>query len=136
MKPGSGLALGLVLLGTLFLGLPSTLAAHDIPADITVQLFVKPEGQQLRVLLPVPLGFLHRSDSREAGSEGHHGPSIPAAWRRRARLRVSRESRPGQTRSAVASGGAQVRSPRLPPYPGRNGSSVVPVLSGDSVPAP
>jgi hypothetical protein len=29
--------------------------AHDIPSDITVQAFVKPEGQSLRVLLRLPL---------------------------------------------------------------------------------
>ena len=30
-------------------------AAHDIPADVTVQAFVAPEGQQLRLLVRVPL---------------------------------------------------------------------------------
>src|ERR1043166_8330510 len=35
--------------------LPAALAAHDIPNDVTVQLFLKPEGQQLNVLVRVPL---------------------------------------------------------------------------------
>jgi hypothetical protein len=35
--------------------LAASLAAHEIPAHITVQLFVKPEGQTLRVLVRVPL---------------------------------------------------------------------------------
>src|SRR6266852_244922 len=31
------------------------LYAHDIPADVTVQAFVKPEGHVLRVLMRMPL---------------------------------------------------------------------------------
>src|SRR5882757_7654213 len=37
---------------TAFLGPAS---AHDIPTDVTVQAFVKPEGQNLRVLMRLPL---------------------------------------------------------------------------------
>src|SRR5437762_174665 len=36
--------------------------AHDIPADVTVQAFVKPEGQRLRVLVRVPLGAMRDID--------------------------------------------------------------------------
>ena len=32
------------------------LGAHDIPADVLVQMLVKPEGNRLRVVLRVPLG--------------------------------------------------------------------------------
>jgi HupE / UreJ protein len=35
--------------------LPLAAAAHDIPNDVTVQLFLKPEGQQLNVLVRTPL---------------------------------------------------------------------------------
>src|SRR5262249_13682955 len=35
--------------------LPFALAAHDIPNDVTAQLFIKPEGQRLNVLVRVPL---------------------------------------------------------------------------------
>ncbi|HJZ95630.1 MAG TPA: HupE/UreJ family protein, partial [Candidatus Solibacter sp.] len=35
--------------------LPFALAAHDIPNDVTAQLFIKPEGQHLNVLVRVPL---------------------------------------------------------------------------------
>jgi hypothetical protein len=35
--------------------LPQTLSAHDIPADITIQAFLKPEQQNLRLLLRVPM---------------------------------------------------------------------------------
>lgn len=33
-------------------------AAHDVPADVTVQLLVKPEGRQISVLARVPLGAM------------------------------------------------------------------------------
>ncbi len=42
-------ATGLLLLA------PSSSPAHEIPSDITVQAFVKPEGQRLRFLVRVPL---------------------------------------------------------------------------------
>ncbi len=32
-----------------------TASAHDIPSDVTVQMFIKPSGQQLQVLVRVPL---------------------------------------------------------------------------------
>jgi hypothetical protein len=34
------------------------LSAHDIPADVHVHVFVKPEGQRLRLLVRVPLGAM------------------------------------------------------------------------------
>ena len=37
------------------LSLPAEPRAHDIPADVTVQAFVKPEGQRLRLIVRVPL---------------------------------------------------------------------------------
>lgn len=33
-------------------------AAHDIPSDVTAQVFLKPEGQHLRLMLRVPLGAM------------------------------------------------------------------------------
>jgi hypothetical protein len=54
-------ALALVL--TLLAALASPPAfAHDIPADVRIQAFVKPEGQQLLVLLRVPLGAMNEVD--------------------------------------------------------------------------
>lgn len=38
--------------------LPSHPAAHDIPNDVTVQSFLKPEGQRLRFLVRVPLASM------------------------------------------------------------------------------
>ena len=40
---------------SLILALPLGAPAHETPADVTVQMFVKPEGQTLRLLLRVPL---------------------------------------------------------------------------------
>src|ERR1044071_9715213 len=37
------------------LALTIGVSAHDIPRDVTVQAFVKPEGQRLRLLVRVPL---------------------------------------------------------------------------------
>ena len=37
------------------LALPCALAAHNIPNDVTVQVFLKPEGQHLNVLVRAPL---------------------------------------------------------------------------------
>ncbi len=36
-------------------GLTAPVSAHDIPRDVTVQMFVKPEGSSLRMLVRVPL---------------------------------------------------------------------------------
>jgi HupE/UreJ protein len=40
------------------LGMPTFAGAHDIPADVTIQAFLKPEGHRLRLLLRVPLEAL------------------------------------------------------------------------------
>src|SRR5258708_23165848 len=39
----------------LSLALPNASSAHDIPNDVTVQMFVKPAGNRLRVLVRAPL---------------------------------------------------------------------------------
>jgi len=48
-------------------GLPAL--AHDIPSDVTVNAFVKPEGERLRLLIRVPLKAMREVDfpRREAG---------------------------------------------------------------------
>src|SRR5438128_8633037 len=40
----------------------AVLRAHDIPNDVTVQTFVKPEGQRLRLLVRVPLAAMRDMD--------------------------------------------------------------------------
>jgi hypothetical protein len=47
-----------LLLAGALLAAPPALSAHDIPADVTVRVFVKPEGTRLRVLVRVPLRAL------------------------------------------------------------------------------
>ena len=49
----AGLAVALLLFAR-----PAGLAAHDIPADVILQAFVKPEGQRLRLLVRAPLGAM------------------------------------------------------------------------------
>jgi hypothetical protein len=48
-----------LLLLALFVAVP---AAHDIPNDVTVQAFAKPEGQRLRLVMRVPLQAMRDMD--------------------------------------------------------------------------
>ena len=57
IRPGSRIALLAMVLG-LVLAFPARQSAHDIPGDVTVRAFVKPEGQRLRLLVRVPLEAL------------------------------------------------------------------------------
>jgi hypothetical protein len=52
---GYGLAAAVVLI---LCATPTVARAHDIPADVTIQAFLKPEGQRLRLLVRVPLEAL------------------------------------------------------------------------------
>jgi hypothetical protein len=54
VRRGRRLQAAAILVATLALAAPG-LSAHDIPHDVTVQAFVKPEGQRLRLLVRVPL---------------------------------------------------------------------------------
>src|SRR5262245_47262356 len=47
-----------VLLAACAVGLPPAASAHDIPFDLTVQAFIRPEGRQLRLLVRVPMSGL------------------------------------------------------------------------------
>ena len=55
------------LIVALVLLLPWAAAAHDIPADVTVQAFLKPEGQQLRLIVRVPLRAMMDIDFPKRG---------------------------------------------------------------------
>ena len=44
-----------VLAAVLLVSLSTNVAAHEIPGDVTIQAWLKPEGQRLRVLVRVPL---------------------------------------------------------------------------------
>jgi hypothetical protein len=59
--------LGPALLAAMCCTLPATLGAHDIPADIVVQTFVKPDGQILHLLLRVPLAAFVDLDLPQRG---------------------------------------------------------------------
>jgi HupE / UreJ protein len=54
-------------LAALFLILPYGAVAHDIPNDVTVQAFVKPAGEQLHLLLRVPLQAMRDTEFPERG---------------------------------------------------------------------
>ncbi len=49
-------------MAALALALPSSAAAHDVPADVTVQAFLKPEGSRLHLLVRAPLAALRDVD--------------------------------------------------------------------------
>jgi hypothetical protein len=51
----------------LVLFLPNAILAHDIPNDVTVQAFVKPDGQKLHLLLRVPLNAMRDTEFPERG---------------------------------------------------------------------
>jgi hypothetical protein len=50
-------------------------AAHDLPVDVVVRAFVKPEGQRLRVLVRVPLEAMRDVDYPTRGPEGLLDPT-------------------------------------------------------------
>jgi HupE/UreJ protein len=49
--------LAVALLGVVLL--PLYISAHDVPSDVRIQMFVKPEGQTLRLLVRVPLASIN-----------------------------------------------------------------------------
>ena len=56
-----------VALAALIVALPPGVAAHEIPAHVTVHAFVKPEGQRLRLLVRVPLAAMRDVESPTRG---------------------------------------------------------------------
>jgi hypothetical protein len=46
---------------------PAGVAAHDIPVDVAVQAFLKPEGERLRLLVRVPLEAMRDADMPTRG---------------------------------------------------------------------
>jgi hypothetical protein len=52
----------------LLLALPMCAGAHDIPTDVLVNAFVKPEGQRLRLLVRVPMKGLRDVDYPRRGA--------------------------------------------------------------------
>ena len=77
------------LLVTLILILPSAGVAHDIPADVTVQAFLKPEGQLLRLIVRVPLKAMLDIDFPKRGPGYLDLARVDASLRHAATLWVS-----------------------------------------------
>src|SRR5215472_14246187 len=71
------------LVAALLLALPWPARAHDIPNDVTVQMFVKPEGQHLHLLVRVPLRAMRDISfpARESGylDLARAAPLLPGA---------------------------------------------------------
>jgi HupE / UreJ protein len=57
-----------LFIATIVFLLPHELLAHDIPNDVTVQAFVKPEGQKLHLLLRAPLNAMRDTEFPERGA--------------------------------------------------------------------
>ena len=55
------------LLGLCLLGMAARVSAHEIPNDVTVQAFFKPENQRLRLLVRVPLIAMRDMDYPKVG---------------------------------------------------------------------
>ena len=71
-----------VLAALLVLFLSAAPAAHDIPNDVTVQAFVKPEGSTLRLLVRVPLLAMRDMDyPKRPGSSNADFLDLPSAER-------------------------------------------------------
>ncbi len=56
-----------ILLALLAAAVSAPLAAHDIPNDVTVQTYFRPEGQRLRVVIRVPLAAMRDLDYPRRG---------------------------------------------------------------------
>ncbi|HYT22026.1 MAG TPA: HupE/UreJ family protein [Candidatus Polarisedimenticolia bacterium] len=57
----------IAFLAALYLFFPSSVAAHDIPNDVVVQAFVKPQGDRLQLLIRVPLKAMRDINFPERG---------------------------------------------------------------------
>ena len=74
----------LPLFAALFLALSYRAVAHDIPNDVTIQMFVKPAGDRLNVLVRVPLKAIRDVDFPVRRGTGYMdllriGPLLPDA---------------------------------------------------------
>ncbi|HKA44269.1 MAG TPA: HupE/UreJ family protein [Burkholderiales bacterium] len=57
----------MVLMAALACGLPYGAGAHDLPNDVKVQMFVRPSGDRLRLLVRVPLAAMREVDVPQRG---------------------------------------------------------------------
>ena len=73
----------LLFLAACFLAACGSAAAHDIPSDVTVHMFVKPAGERLQLLVRVPLKAMRDVDFPERDG---------AIWMSRSWLRCFRDA--------------------------------------------
>ena len=76
-------------LAALVLALPSPAAAHDVPADVTVQAFLEPEGSRLHLLVRAPLAALRDVDYPTRGPGYLDLPRVDASLRQAAQLWIA-----------------------------------------------
>jgi hypothetical protein len=82
------LGLSTLAIAVLMLQWSSRTAAHDIPADILIRGFVKPEGQTLRVLLRMPMSVMRDHTLRLYGPGflDLNNPDVPVQLREGAEI--------------------------------------------------
>ena len=76
-------------LAALALALPAPVDAHDVPADVTVQAFLKPEGSRLQLLVRAPLAALRDVDYPTRGPGYLDLPRVDASLRQAANLWIA-----------------------------------------------
>lgn len=84
--PGTGALLAWCLALLVVLAAPVSVQADELPQRVSVQAFIKPEGQQLRVLMRVPMDALSEAQFPVRGSVGNivfseAGPAMETAAR-------------------------------------------------------
>jgi hypothetical protein len=79
----------LTALAALALALPSSAAAHDVPADVTVQAFLKPQGSRLHLLVRAPLAALRDVAYPTRGPGYLDLPRVDASVRQAANLWIA-----------------------------------------------
>ncbi len=100
----------LPLLAVFFFLLSQSAFAHDIPIDVTVQMFVKPAGKQLHVLMRVPLRAMRDVEFPERGAGFLDLAKVDPSLRDAATLWLS-NSTPDLRRKRAASRAANSRGP-------------------------
>jgi hypothetical protein len=99
------LALAALLL-PLFVALPHAVSAHDIPSDVTVQMYVKPLGDRLHVIVRAPLKAMRDLEFPERGPGYLDLPQVDASLREAVTLWIS-------DALEVYEGGRRLPSPRV-----------------------
>src|SRR5216683_7723843 len=94
-----------ILVAVLFLACHGA-AAHDIPVDVTVQTLVKPAGEQLHLLIRVPLKAMRDVEFPERGQGYLDLDRIDASLREAATLWIANEIE-------IYEGDARLQNPRV-----------------------